>query len=161
MNKFTLVFKKSMSKRDIPEDIKLTVLELVADFRDNIFTKAAEQGDLLLVEFFFKKMTNIAIAEKIVLHILSRRKQIEKRDVQFFLEKKKEIFQGLPSDRVEYFANLVQTPEKDGGMSDENRDAVWAYFDTLAELAEEYKKNKMKVALVILVYDKPKTNTMF
>ncbi len=131
-----------MNKRDIPEDIKLTVLELIADFRDNIFIRPAEQGDLLLVEFFFKRMSNIAVAEKIVLHVLSRKKQIETRDVQFFLDKKKEIFANLPSDRVEYFANLVQTPEKDGGMSDENRAAVWAYFDTLAELAEEYKKNK-------------------
>lgn len=142
MNQVQKDVSLSMSKRDIPEDIKLTVLELIADFRDNIFVKPAEQGDLLLVEFFFKKMSAQMVAEKIVLHVLSRRKQIENRDVQFFLEKKKEIFANLPADRVEYFANLVQTSEKDGGMSDENRAAVWAYFDTLAELAEEYKKNK-------------------
>ena len=128
--------------RNIPEDIKLTVLELVADFRDNIFTKPAEQGDLLIVEFFFKKASAVTIADNIVLHVLSRRKQIENREVAFFIAKKKEIFQNLPADRVEYFANLVQKSEKDGGMNDEDKEAVWAYFDTLIQLAEEYKKNK-------------------
>lgn len=129
-------------ERDIPEDIKLTVLELVADFRDNIFTKPAEQGDLLIVEFFFKKTPAVTIADNIVQHVLSRRKQIEKRDVSFFIAKKKEIFQNLPADRVEYFANLVQKSEKDGGMGDDDKEAVWAYFDILIQLAEEYKKNK-------------------
>lgn len=128
--------------RNIPEDIKVTILDLVADFRDSIFTKPAEQGDLLKLEFFLKKSNATTIADNIVMHVLSRRKQIENRDVGFFVAKRKEIFQSLPDDRVEYFANLVQKSEKDGGMSDENKEAVWAYFDTLVHLAEEYKKNK-------------------
>lgn len=131
-----------MARKNIPEDIKLTVLELIADFRDNIFTKPSEVGDLLLVEFFFKKMSALDVTNKIVTHVLPYKTKIENREVNFFIIKKKEIFANLPMERVEYFANLVQSPPNNGGMSDENKRCVWAYFDTLVELAEEYKKNK-------------------
>jgi hypothetical protein len=127
---------------NIARDIKNTVLELVADFKDNIFTKPLEQGDLLLVEFFFKKTDEKTIADRIVKHVLPYKKKIEKRKVKFFLIKKNEIFANLPTERVEYFANLVQKTEDEGGMSQDDKNAVWAYFDTLIELAEQYKKKK-------------------
>lgn len=131
-----------MSKRNIPQDIRNTVLELVADFKDNIFTNPREQGDLMIVEFFFQKLNAETIAERIVKHVLPYSKAIENRDVTFFLEKKNEIFGGLPANRVEYFSDLIQKPEDKGGMTEENKDVVWAYFDTLKALGEEYKKNK-------------------
>ena len=131
-----------MNKRNIPQDIRNTVLELIGDFKDNIFTKAEEQGDLMLVEFFFQKLNAETIAERIVKHVLPYSKEIENRNVIFFLDKKTEIFGGLPAARVEYFSDLIQKSEKDGGMSDENKDVVWSYFDTLKALGEEYKKNK-------------------
>lgn len=126
----------------IAADIKSTSLELIADFRDNIFTNPVEQGDLLLVEFFFKKMEPKDIADRIVKHVLPHKKKIEKRKTRFFIVKKNVIFAGLPQDRVDYFANLVNTPEHEGGMSDENKDVIWTYFDTFIGLAEDYKKNK-------------------
>lgn len=131
-----------MSKRDIPQDIRNTVLELIGDFKDNIFVKPEEQGDLMLVEFFFQKLSAETITDRIVKHVLPYSKEIETRNVIFFLEKKNEIFGGLPKPRVEYFSGLIQKSEKDGGMSDENKDVVWSYFDTLKALGEEYKKNK-------------------
>lgn len=128
---------------NIPKDIKVTILDLVADFRDHIFTKPEEQESLLTVEFILNKTNATTLADKIVMHVLSRRKQIESRDAEFFIAKRKEIFQGLPDDRVEYFASLIQKSEEDGGMSDENKEKVWEYFDTLVHLAGEYnKKNK-------------------
>lgn len=131
-----------MSKRDIPQDIRNTVLELISDFKDNIFTKDEEKGDLMLVEFFFQKLSAVTIADRIVAHVLPFSREIENRDVSFFLKKKNEIFGGLPKERVEYFSTLIQKSEKEGGMSDENRGVVWDYFDTLKSLGEEYKKNK-------------------
>lgn len=130
------------TSRDIQQDIRNTVLELLADFKDNIFTKPEEQGDLMLVEFFFQKLNADTISKRIVDHILPYSKEIENRNVIFFLEKKAEIFGGLPKERVEYFSGLIQKSEKDGGMSEENKEVVWAYFDTLKTLGEEYKKNK-------------------
>lgn len=129
-------------KRDILDDIHRTTLELITDFRDNIFTQPAEQGDIMLVEFFFKKMNPVDIAERIVLHVLPFSQKIKDRDISFFIEKKNEIFGGLPKERVEYFASLIEKPEKRGGMSDENKEIVFSYFDTLDALGQEYKKNK-------------------
>ncbi|HMP28231.1 MAG TPA: hypothetical protein PKD85_01440, partial [Saprospiraceae bacterium] len=82
------------------------------------------------------------IANHVVKHVLPYKKRIEKKDLSFFREKKAEIFSGLPVNKVEYFAALVEKTEAEGGMSDENKGIVWDYFETLAALAEEYKKNK-------------------
>jgi hypothetical protein len=131
-----------MSNRNIPQDIKNTVLELIIDFKDNIFTKHEEKGDLMIVEFFFQKLNPDVIAERIVMHVLPYSKAIEARDITFFLEKKNEIFAGLPAERVIYFSELIQKEEGRGGMSEENKNVVWAYFDTLKALGEKYKKNK-------------------
>lgn len=131
-----------MDNQNIAEDTKRTVLELVADLKDFVFTKPAEKGDLLLVEFFFSRMEPLTIINHIVKHVLPFKKHIQERNIQFFVIKKREIFGGLPADRVEYFASLVQKPASEGGMNDENKASVWAYFDTLAALAEKFKKVK-------------------
>ena len=131
-----------MTTRNIPQDIRNTVLELIVDFKENIFTKPNEKGDLMLVEFFFSKMNAETITDRIVKHVLPFSNEIADRKISFFLEKKNEIFGGLPKERVDYFSELIHKNERDGGMSDENKDVVWAYFDTLVALAEEYKKKK-------------------
>jgi hypothetical protein len=126
----------------IAENIKNTVLEFITDLKEAIFTRPTEQGDLLIVEFFFKKMNNTAISDHIVSNVLPHKAQIEGRKIEFFLNKKKEIFAGLPEDRVNYFADLVRKSEEDGGLANDDRDVIWRYFDTLLELATEYKKKK-------------------
>jgi len=128
--------------RNIPQDIRNTVLELIIDFKENIFTKPEEKGDLMLVEFFFTKMKPETITDRVVKHVLPFSKEIAARKETFFLEKRNEIFGGLPKERVDYFSGLIGKDENEGGMSDENKEIVWAYFDTLVALAEEYKKNK-------------------
>lgn len=126
----------------IAEDIKTTLLEFVADLKTGIFTNPTEQGDLLLVEFAFKTMGIMHIADHIVTHVLPHKAKIHRRDVDFFIEKKKEIFAGLPTDRIEYFAELVRKPSKQGGLQKEDKEVIWSYFDTLLVLAEDYKKKK-------------------
>lgn len=128
--------------RNIPQDIRNTVLELIVDFKENIFTKPDEKGDLMLVEFFFNKMDACVMTDRIVKHVLPFSKEIAARKVSFFLEKRNEIFGGLPKERVDYFSSLIHKTENEGGLSDENKQIVWAYFDTLVALAEEYKKKK-------------------
>lgn len=126
----------------VAEDIKTTILEFIADLKTGIFTNPTEQGDLLIVEFTFKTMGSMHIADHIVSHVLPYKTRICNRDVDFFIEKKKEIFAGLPTDRIEYFAELVRKPTTQGGLVKEDRDTIWSYFDTLLVLAEQYKKKK-------------------
>jgi len=120
----------------------MTILEFIADLRDNVFTNPIDQGDLDLIQFFFKKLSDHDISNHVVQHILPYKTEIRDRNVEFFIKKKNEIFKGLPQDRVNYFVNLVKTPEPQGGLSDEDREAAWCYFDTLLTLSEKYKKDK-------------------
>ena len=87
-------------------------------------------------------MSADVMTDRIVKHVLPFSKEIAARKESFFLEKRTEIFGGLPKERVDHFSGLIGKEEKDGGMSDENKEIVWAYFDTLVALAEEYKKYK-------------------
>jgi hypothetical protein len=126
----------------IAEIIKNTILEFIGDLKDNIFTEPTEQGDLFLVEFFFQKLSSGDIADRTVKYILPHQSKISKRNVQFFIDEREQIFSGLPKDKIVSLSLLVSRSESDGGMSDENKDVIWSYFDTLVELAKEYKKNK-------------------
>ena len=129
-----------MSCRNLLEDVETTLAEFLADLRDNIFTSDTERGDLLLVEFFFKKLPQLAKMSYIVDHLLPYKRMIDEEKAEFFIKKKDKIFAGLPPERVNYFAHLVQTPASQGRMSNENRGYVWAYLKTLVAAADEYKK---------------------
>jgi hypothetical protein len=124
------------------DNIKMTVIELISDLKENIFTKDEERKDLVMVEFFFNKLSASSIASHIIKHVLPFESKIVVRDIKFFLEKKNEILSGMPQNRIDYFSTLIQKSEKEGGMSSENRNVIWAYFDTLIGLAKKYKKLK-------------------
>ena len=124
------------------DHIKTTILELIKDLKDNIFTEPTEQGELALVEFFFKKMSAINVANHVISHVLPHEKCIKDRDLKFFIKEKDSIFGGLPQDRVNHFSNLVTLPSEKGGMSPEDKQIIWSYFDALVDLSKKYKKNK-------------------
>lgn len=122
--------------------VKTTITEFLDDLEKIVFTEPAERADLIFVRFFFEKMDSETLMRHVIGSVLPHKSQISVRDTKFFLERKKEIFGGLPADRVDYFASLIDNPEEAGGLSTENRDIVWSYFDILVLLAEKYKKNK-------------------
>ena len=124
------------------DDIKKTVLEFIKDLKDNVLTDATEQGELALVEFFFKKMSPSSVASHVVTHVLPHEKKIKERDLSFFVKEKSNIFGGLPPDRIEHFSAIVTLPPNKGGMSLEDKKIVWVYFDSLVDLAKIHKKNK-------------------
>ena len=131
-----------MNTARIAENIKMTILEFVNDLKDGIFTEPSDQGELLIVEFAFSKMNNSTIAEHVVSRILPHKENIKNRKIQFFVDNQGEIFRGLPKDRVEYFSNLIGRAPDEGGLADDDKIAIWKYFDTLILLAEAYKKKK-------------------
>ena len=125
-------------KGNEPEDIKNTILELIGDLKDNIFESEEEKGDLMLVEFFFKRMHPERVIDHIVSHALPHKNKIKNRDINFFIENRK-IFAGLPEDRIDYYCNMIAVGEK---LTDEDRQVIWSYFDTFVALAESYRKTK-------------------
>lgn len=121
-----------------PEDTKKTILELIHDLKDNIFNTDDEHGDLMIVEFFFKRMHPDSVMDHVVKNILPHSSTIAERNIDFFL-KNRSIFAGLPSDRVAYYAEIISEGSR---LDDEDRQVIWEYFDTLVALAEDYKKIK-------------------
>lgn len=122
------------------EEAKAMVLDLITDLRDNvrIFGGEEETGDLSAVEFFFQRLHPERVMQHLIDKLLPHKKQIERRDQKFFL-KNKVLFAGLPDDRVDYYTNIIA---KGNSISQEERDTIWAYFDSLLALAEDNKKNK-------------------
>lgn len=116
----------------------LTIIEFISDLRNNILTEPQEQGDLLLVEFFFKKMHPLHLMNHSVDHILPYEKQIEGKNLDFFIQEKNSIFGGLPQKRVDALADMII----EGKISGENQDVIWSYMQTLAAIAKVYKKDK-------------------
>ena len=122
---------------DLLDDMRTTVLDFIEQIKEEIFTKPEEIGDIVLVEFFFKRMHRERIMQHMVKHILPYKKKIKQRNVDFFLGNKN-IFAGLPSDRICYYSDIIANGNR---ISDEDREVVWDFFDTFIALAEEYKKH--------------------
>lgn len=128
------------NREDIAIDITQTLGEFTADLRECVFPKE-DSKDILLVEFFFRRMDKLKIAEHVTKHILPYKKQILGKKQEFFIDKKYEIFKGLPLNKIDYYADIVMGKSVKGiKISDENSKIVWEFFETLVTLAEEYEK---------------------
>ncbi len=126
-----------MATGDSLLDMQTTVLEFIDDLKENVFTESSEQGDFMLVEFFFKRMHREKIMNHIIASILPWKKKIIVRDEDFFI-KNTDIFKGLPDDRVTHYGKVITGAR----VSEDDRVTIWSYFDTMVAIAEEYKKNK-------------------
>lgn len=124
--------------RTLVHNLKDTILELIADLKDNIFDLEDEKGELMLVEFFFKRMNPESLMQHVISHIIPWKKKILNKDQQFFLENKK-IFQGLPEDRLSYYGQIIAESKR---LNEDDKTTIWSYFHTILEIAEAYKKNK-------------------
>ncbi|HET8689065.1 MAG TPA: hypothetical protein VFM18_20840 [Methanosarcina sp.] len=131
-----------MTSKDYPSMAVKVMKEFVADIKNGIFTDPADITDLCLVEFALGKMSPSLLMDNVVTHVLPHKQKIFAKDIKFFIEKKDQIFAGLPEDRVTYFANVITAKESQGGISDENKELVWSYFEILVSLAEKYKKER-------------------
>ena len=132
-------YLSKMSSEQHLNDMKKTVLEFIGDLKDNVLTAPEDQGDLVLVEFYFNRMHPLMLMEHIIKHVAPHRQQIESRNVQFFIEQKDKIFANLEPSKVDYFAKMCSVEGKEG-IGAENRDVIWAYFDTMLCIAAKYKK---------------------
>lgn len=119
-------------------DAKNTIIELVKDLKENIFTLQTEQGDLVLVEFFFKRMHPDMIMQHLIKLMLPHKNRITSRDIDFFAENQG-LFSALENDRREYYKKIIVDT---GRLGDDDKDVIWEYFDVLLDLAEQKRKRK-------------------
>ena len=120
------------------KDLKETLLDFIADLKDNIFYTNEEKGELMLVEFFFKRLHTGRVMQHILKHVVPHKKMIKNRDLDFFIENRS-IFSGLPEDRIDHYSDVLSHQTK---IDDDDMNVIWQYFETMIAIAEQYKKNK-------------------
>lgn len=97
-------------------------------------------GDLITVGLALDQVSPSEIMETVRKDILPHKQQIAKKDTNFFL-KHRELFDALPSDKVDCFANLIK---RDILTADEI-DVVFAYFSNFIACAETHTQRKKNI----------------
>jgi hypothetical protein len=117
------------------EDLRQTVFEFHTDLGD-IFTSKIENGDFVIMEFFYKHLPKEVLMQYAIEKLLPFKPQIKERNIQFFNQNTC-VFSGLPEDRVAYYRDMIVTQKR---LSEDDLSMIWEYLDTMLALAESYKK---------------------
>lgn len=131
-----------MASGDLLVDLQNTVIDLIRDLRENIFSQAEEEGELMLVEFYYKRLHPEQVMQQIIKHVVPYTQQISERKLSFFIENEG-IFTGLDKviseDKIIHYRHILASGER---FDEEDKEAVWNYFDVFVSLAEQYRKIK-------------------
>jgi len=126
-----------MATGDDLADLKIVMKEFVADLR-HIFTNMDEQRDLLIIQLFFEKLSPERIMHYMISKVLPHANMIAIRDINYFVEHDS-IFQALPQSRSKHYRDFW-SGNGDKNLSVDDKNAIWAYFDTIIEIVKSYKK---------------------
>lgn len=125
----------SSKKTRLCEELKGHVMSMIDDL-GTILTKGSEISDINLVSVFFKPLHPEVVMEKTIKKLLPREKEIQDRDIHFFVENTY-IFSGLPENRVAYYSKIFTSRKR---ISPENMEIMWQYLDLFITYAKKYKK---------------------
>lgn len=120
------------------DSLKKVILDFIRDIKDNVLTLPKEQTHMVKLEVFFECMRADIIAKHVQKKVLPFKKQIENREEQFFRDNTF-IFSGLPEEHMAYYTSILSDSDR---FDEDDKKAVWAYFDIIIDLIEQYKKNK-------------------
>lgn len=126
-----------MATGDDLADLKIVMKEFVADLR-HIFTSIDEQRDLLIIQLFFEKLSSERIMHHMISKVLPHSNIIALRDSNYFVEHDT-IFQALPQSRSKHYRDFW-SGQGERNLSVDDKNAIWAYFDTIIEIVKSYKK---------------------
>lgn len=120
--------------------LQSAIHDFISDLKENIFNQnSLEQGDFTVLEFFFSNMH----PERVMFHCEDKfyphRKKIMNQDESFFIENSKNLFEGLPSDRIQYYEHLITKTDR---IADEDRELFWAHLQVILSIIEKYRKEK-------------------
>ncbi len=118
-------------------DLKIVMKEFIADLR-HIFTSVDEQRDLLIIQLFFERLSPERIMHSMISKVLPHASIIAVRDSNYFVEHDT-IFQALPQSRANHYRDFW-SGKGDKNLSNDDKNAIWAYFDTIIEIVKNYKK---------------------
>ena len=119
--------------------LKTHMIEFIDDL-SSIFTRKDDLNDLEMIKLALDVVSEEELMKQIISAFLPFKKQISDRDLDFFKNNKNKIFVGIDQKRIDYFDKKITSAPADGGISADDKEAIWAYFDVIIDLAEEYKK---------------------
>lgn len=104
-------------------------------FLDQLTESFPEEGDLIVARFLLADKIPISdIMEYIIHTLLPLKTMVKNRDENFFLEHNI-LFEEIDSGKVNHFKRIW----KSDALDDEDKTAIWKWFDRFLIRAERYK----------------------
>jgi hypothetical protein len=127
-------------RAELANDMRKNMFELISDL-SSIFTRSTDLSDLEQIRLTIELVDDETLLEKMTESFLPFKKQIADRDLIFFKNNKNKIFVGIDQEKVNHFDHRITSPPEEGGISNEDKDTIWDYFDVMIMLAEKTKSD--------------------
>ena len=119
---------------DSLRNLRKAVKELISDLRDYVFTADDEYVDLLVVELYFDKLPSQILMQNMIDRVVPHAAMITGRNETFFLEHPV-LFHELKAERINHYKNFWEGSQ----VSPDDKIVIWEYFDTILEIAQNYR----------------------
>jgi len=117
-------------------ELKDTVSDFVSDLK-YLFDKPCERGDLVTIEFFYKRLHAQQVMNNVVEKMIPHVSYIKDKNLDFF-KKNTSIFSSLPDDRVSYYKKEILGDR----FHTDDINMLWEYLDAIVAHAEVYLKTQ-------------------
>ena len=113
--------------------IHKTIIKTTDDFLADVARFFPDDNEDIKLVAVFGSTLGKGITKHVARYVLKYGKEIEERDEIFFTKNKRQIFIGLPEDKVDRFETLIL-------QSGHNKEKLWEYFDIFLFVSREYEK---------------------
>lgn len=132
-----MVSQKSSRSTISSTDILHRFKKVIIQFIDELIELFPKESDLIIMRVFFGDQIPVkTIADSFVQHVLPHKEMISSRNEKFFLDEQNNIFGMIDSGKVVHFKRLWTSKNLDN----DDKNAIWSYFDIFIKLIEAYKK---------------------
>lgn len=129
------------------------IISVLTRFRDSYVSFIEELMELFPQEvrliplrvFFVDQVPVQLVADQFIVHVLPYKEKILKRDDSYFLEND-DMFSMLINNEKENDVLHFKKLWTSSCLDEEDRDAIWRYFNTFVLLVEKYKQLKDSVS---------------
>jgi hypothetical protein len=113
-------------------------------FLDELIAQFPREPDLVIVRIFMKDQVPVAdVMCHIICEVLPHEKAIKDRNQDFFI-KDNNLFREINPERVIHFKRLWTSKN----LEDDDRDAIWRWFDAFIMLAKRYQQSVGQQAIM-------------
>ena len=113
-------------------------------FLDELIAQFPREPDLVIVRIFMKDQVPVAdVMCHIICEVLPHEKAIKDRNQDFFI-KDNNLFREINPERVIHFKRLWTSKN----LEDDDRDAIWRWFDAFIMLAKRYQQSVGQQAIL-------------